>query len=259
MIFGEPGRTDFDINFWLFGFHVRVHPAFFILPILLGRGLIPSDVNTGVGWLILIFVFFVSILVHELGHALAFRYYGIHSRIVLHWMGGVAIPESSGNVWAPRAARSLTPNQQIVVSLAGPIAGLLLAIAMMGMVLAVGGKVIIAPGMLPIPIPILEGTILGQSAVVEMIFFSGIILNVVLNVFNLIPIYPLDGGHIARNIMIQFDPREGLRNSIILSMVVAILVAVVAFRYGDKFLGFFFGYMAWLNYQMLQPYRGPRW
>ena len=35
---------------------------------------------------------FVSIGIHELGHALAFRRYGIESRIVLYFMGGMAIP-----------------------------------------------------------------------------------------------------------------------------------------------------------------------
>ena len=102
MFLSEPGRTSYDLEFSCFGFPVRVHPAFFIMPLLLGRGLITPEVNTGVGLVLVTAIFFVSILVHELGHALAFRYYGLPSRIVLYWMGGLAIPDS-GNVWGSKS------------------------------------------------------------------------------------------------------------------------------------------------------------
>mgnify|MGYP000965581192 FL=1 len=94
MFLSEPGRTGYDLNFSCFGFPVRVHPAFFIMPLLLGNGLITPAVNQGVGLLVVTGIFFVSILIHEIGHAVAFRYFGIPSRIVLYWMGGLAIPES---------------------------------------------------------------------------------------------------------------------------------------------------------------------
>ena len=100
MILGEPRPTRFDLNFSLMGFPVRVHPAFFILPLLLGAGFTglayQIGLNAGVILLVLAVVFFVSILVHELGHALAFRYYGYPCRIMLYWMGGLAIPDSGG-------------------------------------------------------------------------------------------------------------------------------------------------------------------
>jgi len=123
VILSEPGRTEFDLNFSFLGFDVRVHPGFFIISVLFGRGLVSGpDINTGVGVLMGVGIFFVSILVHELGHSLAFRHYGLHSRIVLHWMGGLAIPETG---FGQRQA-SMNNYQRIVVSLAGPIAGLLL-------------------------------------------------------------------------------------------------------------------------------------
>ena len=96
MLLSEPGRTDYDINFEMFGIPVRVHPAFFILPVLLGRGMIDSEMNVGVGMLLVAALFFVSILIHELGHVFAYRYFGQAGRIVLYWMGGIAmrIPET---------------------------------------------------------------------------------------------------------------------------------------------------------------------
>ena len=84
-------------------------------------------------------------------------------------------------------------------------------------------------------------------------------LNLFLNILNLAPIYPLDGGQIARQVMVKLDAYNGVRNSIVLSLGSAILIALVSLSAGDRFLAFFFGFMAWTNYQMLQQYNGPRW
>ncbi len=259
MLLSEPGKTDYDLNFNLFGFNVRTHPSFFIMPILIGRNLIDPGVNTGVGWLLLIAIFYVSILVHELGHAFAFRKFGIHSRIVLYWMGGLAIPDS-GNAWSSQSSRGLTPNQQITVSLAGPIFGFLLAGLLIGIVYSIGGFIVNVGEWIPVPLPNLLDTSIGGNASLRMIFTVGILINVFLNILNLVPIFPLDGGQATRQVMLQIDSHSGLRNSIILSMATAILIAVFSLQTGDQFLAFFFGFMAYSNYQSLQQYgSGPRW
>ena len=258
MFLSEPGQTAYDINFSFLGFPVRVHPAFFILPLLLGRGWV-GEMNMGIGLVLIAFVFFVSVLIHEVGHAVAFRYYGIPSRIVLYWMGGLAIPGGSGgnwgNSWSNRRSDPLRPNQQIVISLAGPIFGLLLAAALVGLVYLVGGHVVLWG---PIPYPRLAGTILASSAPLILLVTFGIVLNVFLNLINLVPIYPLDGGQVARQIMIQMDPHDGARNSIYLSIAVSILMALFCLTYlQDRFLAFFMGFMAWSNYQTLQRFTRP--
>ena len=260
MLLNEPGRTDYDFTFSIFGFEVRTHPAFFIMPILLGRGLIPPDVNTGVGWLLLIAIFFVSVLIHELGHAFAFRYFGVPSRIVLYWMGGLAIPDSGGNVWNRHQGRSLHPNEQIIVSLAGPVAGLILGAIICGLVYAIGGTLFVPRGfIIPVPVPDLQETAFAQHGVVWMVLESGILLNILLNLLNLIPIYPLDGGQIARQIMIQMDPWNGLKNSLFLSIAACLIMIVLGLKYDHHFLAIFFGMMAWSNYQSLQGYGGSPW
>ena len=260
MFLSEPGRTGYDLNFSCFGFPVRVHPAFFIMPLLLGNGLITPAVNQGVGLLVVTGIFFVSILIHEIGHAVAFRYFGIPSRIVLYWMGGLAIPESS-RAWGNRSNGALSQNQQIIVSFAGPAFGLALAVVFYGLVYLLGGKVVLLnEGFLPFFIPAFpEGSKYAGSGIVFMICFGGIMLNLFLNILNLAPIYPLDGGQIARQFMVKIDAYNGIRNSIILSLGCAILIAVFSLSSGDRFLAFFFGFMAWTNYQMLQQYNGPRW
>lgn len=260
MFLSEPGRTGYDLNFSCFGFPVRVHPAFFVLPLLLGNGLITPAVNQGVGLLVVTGIFFVSILIHELGHAVAFRYFGIPSRIVLYWMGGLAIPESS-RAWGNRPTGALNPNQQIVISFAGPAFGLALAAVFYGLVYLLGGSVTFRNESFP---PLLEPFFSKESkyagyGIVFMICYGGIMLNLFLNILNLAPIYPLDGGQIARQVMVKLDAYNGVRNSIVLSLGSAILIALVSLSAGDRFLAFFFGFMAWTNYQMLQQYNGPRW
>ena len=93
--------------------------------------------------LIFAIVVFVSILVHELGHALAFRRYGTASRIVLYHFGGLAIPEESPwgeSQW--RLSDDRPERNEIVISLAGPVAGFLLAAVVIGAVRLAGHKLL---------------------------------------------------------------------------------------------------------------------
>jgi len=91
-----------------------------------------------------------------------------------------------------------------------------------------------------------------------VLLWGGILLNIFLNLLNLVPIYPLDGGQVARQLMVQMDPQDGPRNSIYLSIAVAVLLALFCFiKLEDQFLGIFMGFMAWSNYQTLQRFSRP--
>ena len=260
MFLNEPARTDYDFSFSILGFDVRVSPWFFVLPVLFAKNMTPADVNMGVGILLTIVIFFISILVHELGHALAFRRFGMPSYIVLYWMGGLAIP-GAGGLWGGRPSRSLRSNEQIIVSVAGPVAGFLLAAVLVAFVYLIGGKVGFFRmfDLIPVPYPILKDTALAGVAPARMIISSGIILNIFLNLLNLMPVYPLDGGQIAREYFMQSDPRNGFRNSVILSVGVSVLIAVFAFTNKETFMAIFFGFMAWNNYQLLNSFNRPGW
>jgi hypothetical protein len=119
-VFQELPPTRYDLRFSLAGIPVRVHPLFWLIAVFFG---ISGDLIMLPIWVLVVFV---AILVHELGHALAFRRYGQRSQIVLHFAGGLTIPEpvSWGSGYA---SVGLTANQQIFISLAGPGAGFLLA------------------------------------------------------------------------------------------------------------------------------------
>ena len=84
---------------------------------------------------------FSGVLVHELGHALAFRRYGVSPRIALTMMGGYAT-ENQFDIWnLPGASygRKRSPKEQIIISAAGPFAGFVLAGVVIGLVFLLGG------------------------------------------------------------------------------------------------------------------------
>ncbi len=126
-LFQVPPPTRFDLRFSIAGIPVRVHPLFWVIALLFG-----SSSNSIIDLLTWIVAIFVCILIHELGHAFAMRRYGQGSQIILHFSGGLTVPESIS--WGGGyASIALTANQQIFISLAGPFAGFLFA----GLVLAV--------------------------------------------------------------------------------------------------------------------------
>ncbi|MEM7783528.1 MAG: site-2 protease family protein [Planctomycetota bacterium] len=260
MLLQEPGRTDFDLNFSFLGFAVRVSPFFFVWPVLFSRNMTPDGVNPGIGILLVVLVFFVSILLHEVGHGLAFRKFGIPSYLVLYWMGGLAVP-GTGNVWGRQGYRPLNSNQQIIVSLAGPAANLLIVIVAVLFAKGIGGTIFISYlwNVIPMPIPELQNTALAGSDTARMLLISLIFLNIFWAVFNLLPVYPLDGGQVARAFLVKMDSHNGLRNSLILSVGTGAIVAVFSFLGREVFVALLFGYLAWMSYQQLNSFQSPRW
>jgi len=251
MFLAEPNRTPYDLNFELFGIPVRVHPLFFLLPVLLAGGALSSaSMNVGVGLIVVCSVFFVSILVHELGHSFAFRYYGISSHITLYWLGGLAVPDGTG--WGRSSRSAGSPMSQIVISLAGPFAGFALAGVFAGIALALGANISFhLEGIFPSPrLGLPEGEINDRAALWTFLGI-GLWINVFWNVLNLMPINPLDGGQVARQIFVMNDPWNGIRNATILSIVVAGLIAAWGLSRGDHFMGIMFGMLAFSNYQTL--------
>src|SRR5215208_4108329 len=131
LLFQPPPPTRYDLRFSVAGIPVRVHPLFWLIAVLLGSS---GDVLLLPIWVLVIFV---SILIHELGHAFAFRRYGQHSQVVLHFAGGLTIPEPV--YWGSGYANvGLTPNQQIFISLAGPGAGFVFAALIIAIVILTG-------------------------------------------------------------------------------------------------------------------------
>jgi len=155
------------------GTAVRVHLTFLLLvawiAIMEWRQGTPQDAARGV---LFILVLFTCVVLHEFGHILAARRYGIRTPdVTLLPIGGVASLERMPE----------KPSQEIIVSLAGPavnavIAFVIFALQLDTSVLSVGA---------------IQGSFLAQIAVA----------NLVLLVFNLIPAFPMDGGRILRGVL----------------------------------------------------------
>jgi stage IV sporulation protein FB len=258
VLLGEPRPTQYDIHFNLFGFPVRIHPAFFLLPVFLTLGV--GDLALT---LIFLAIFFVSILVHEMGHSLVMAYFGVPSKIVLYMMGGLAIPDT--NPWQVSSRSSFSPGQQIMVSFAGPFAGFLLAAVLCIVTVAVGGSIQVSThGIIPIIMPdFLNSSIVDNRYLMNLLFYS-ILINVYLNLINLLPVYPLDGGQIARELFVMGDQWNGIRNSLILSLVTGAAVALIMITGSELLFGLMFAMLAYNSWLSLQSYGsggfgGGRW
>ena len=258
MLLNEPTKTPYDFTFNLFGFPIRVHPGFFLLPIVFGAGSAGQVENPGILVLIFIMVFFISILIHELGHSFALKIFGVPSRIVLYWFGGLAIHDTG---WG--AQSRLSNNQQIIVSLAGPGAGFALAAVFVGVVIALGGDLVFRwNGIFPMLMGDLSETPVSGNLSLIMFLNIGLFCNIVWNVLNLAPVLPLDGGQVCREVCLKADYQNGLKTALIVSTVAAALIAFAGFANRDSFIGIFFAVMGISSYMTLQQMSfrgGGRW
>jgi len=206
--------------FEIFGFPVKVDLSFFVVAAFLGM----ND-NVAV-WLIWIAVVFVSVLVHELGHALAGRKYGLSPAIRLTMTGGLTS-------WS--GGRRLDPRESIFVSFAGPAMGF-----------AAGFLVLALSTNVPLDSPYL------RVAVRDLLW-----VNFGWGIINLIPVLPLDGGNIVRSGIHLVRGRPDEITPLRVSVFVAVGGAFLALANGLLFAAILAGFLAFQNYQMLSA-RGGR-
>jgi stage IV sporulation protein FB len=244
-MFQPPPPTRFDLNFSIFGFSVRVHPFFWVIGILFGASL--GSLERITIWVI---VLFVSILIHELGHSLMMRKYGVSSYIVLYHMGGGAVPTSARRM-------NLGWLEQIAISLAGPFAGFLFAGVVVAIVKLSGGFVLInwLFGFIPIPSAIMfNAPDLVNEAIRNIMWISTF-----WGLINLLPVFPLDGGRVSQQIFVRVNPWNGFRNALWLSVVTGAILAVASIAVlNSTYMAFLFGILALQSYQMIRGGVGPR-
>lgn len=240
LLFQAPPPTRFDLNFSLFGFPVRVHPLFWLIAILFG-----SSSNSPIEILLWVFAMFISILIHELGHAFAMRYYGEGAHIVLHGMGGLAISDKN---YFDGGRNS---NQQIIISLAGPAAGFLFALVITILVKLTGGFIEIRGLFNLLPFPYAQyfnGNTLINSLVLDLLW-----INIFWGYINLLPVYPLDGGQVSRHVFLKLEPWNGVQTSLWVSVITGVVIALASFIFlRSIYTAFLFGMLAFQSYQMLQ-------
>jgi Zn-dependent protease len=226
--------TPYDIKFRLCGFQTTIQPFFWIIAALFASSSLGSISNMQI-WILhmltLMLAILISILVHELGHALTFRYvFSVPTVIVVHGFGGATIPLRHHQ----RQYHFFGTVKESFLAFSGPLAGFLLAALLLGFLYCVpdGERPFIADLFL-------------------LLLRAAAWISIVWGIFNLLPVYPMDGGHISREIFSFFFPRSGVKYSLLLSMFLASLLAVLSFRFGQLFIVFLFGYFAYQNYQEL--------
>jgi Zn-dependent protease len=173
----------------VFGIRISVDAGWFLTLFLVILWLSPSFRRTlnssdGVAYLTTVvsaLLFFGSLVVHELGHAVVARRNGIEVRNIQLFLFG-------GLTQMSRDAR--TPGEEFRIAAAGPAATLLMVLVFLGVDLAIVGPhrlwdaIQLAPNISITPV------LLGLSWL--------FLMNVVVLLFNLVPAFPLDGGRIAR-------------------------------------------------------------
>lgn len=184
---GGEGGSPWSIRIGaLAGIPIRIHLTFFLL--LLWFGNVSAGQGEGfLGGVVFMLLLFGCVVLHELGHALAARRWGVATReIVLYPFGGVA-----------RIDRMPSGKAELVIALAGPAVNLVLA-AMLGAVLfALRAH---APGS--------AEELIADAPVLWQLLWS----NLVLFGFNLLPAFPMDGGRVLRALLaFRFGWLKGTR------------------------------------------------
>ncbi len=194
-MFAESQPTPYDLKFRILGFPVRVHPLFWLGTLLLG----PKDFDGPLGLLpmgIWIVAVFVSILLHEVGHALAYRRYGCPARISLVIFGGLAASD-----YRPRGHW-----RNIFVFLAGPAVNLLIfAVFWVSQALTDWAS---------------------TSLVALLTYFIFVQINLFWAILNLLPVWPLDGGQVCREVCQMMKLRRPIERSLMISIGVSLLFIV---------------------------------
>jgi Zn-dependent protease len=238
MFLGEPAPSPADLHFRLFGIPVRVSPWFWIVSLLLGMGgRGPAEPVSTLMW---VGVVFVSILVHELGHAFTQRYFGGHPWITLYSFGGLASCNDCDR----------SPRSQILILLAGPGAGFALAAVIVAVLAALGRFEGFVLDWIPVRIAFDPETYRLNMLIVYLL-----VVNILWGLINLLPVYPLDGGQIARELFTLGNPRAGIIRSLQLSVATAAVVAVYALSQQQVWTCVMFAFLAYGSYKALQGYR----
>jgi stage IV sporulation protein FB len=203
-------------HFKIAGIPVRVEPVFFVIMALFGLQLAEERVGLVFLW---IGVAFVSILVHELGHGLTLKAFGVPSEITLQGMGGVTVHR-----------RRLSRTRNVMVSVAGSFAALIV---------------------LWFPMRTVNGSewILHQSYWVRNGVLFAAYVNFWWSVANLLPIRPLDGGNVVTELF-------GVRAARRISLVAAAAGGLFAITHDQPYAGFFALFLALGSYQEIAAEKG---
>lgn len=195
------------------GFPVRVDPTAILLLVVFG-----ASAPTPLYAAMVIVTLILAVLLHELGHALVVRRLGGHPEITLYGLGGL----TSYHLHP-------THGQQFIISVVGPAVNFVLAA--------------LAYGLLRVVPPTL-----GQLLVFLDVFWW---YNLILGVFNLLPIVPLDGGQAMRALLRRWIPRKADLVAAWISVLLAVPIAAYGLASRSMLLLVISALLVWRNAQAI--------
>lgn len=187
-----------------FGIPVRIHFTFPLILIVFGaQGWMDGGWLEAVRAVLLTLSVFVCVVLHEFGHSLQVRRYGIRVRdVVLLPIGGMARADRIPEV----------PRQEIAVAIAGPLVNFVLA----AIILAV--------------LVVLDRPLNQEPDYLTSLFA----INIVLGTFNLVPAYPMDGGRILRGLLaIKLPYLRATRFATVVGQLIALIFVVIGFMFHE--------------------------
>lgn len=220
----------------LFGIRIRLHLFFIIGALVI---IFRDGAGMGVG-AAMVGILFLIVLLHEFGHCAGARYVGGHAEEILMWpLGGLA------SVSVPHNAKA-----NLITAVAGPMVNVVICAVLSVILVLLTGRLSSVPWNPFNPSGVAVGTPV-QYWMANVFYISYILL-----LFNLAPVFPMDGGRVFQCLM---WPSRGYHNSTKLAtgvgMVGAIGFGVLGIITQNMILLFIaiFGYMTcWQQRQMLK-------
>lgn len=205
------------MTFKLFNIPVYIHPSFWIFLLFFADVLRQPNFDS----LILAGIFFVSLLVHEMGHALTARFFGAKPAVILEAFGGYAQYNNYG----------ISPKRQFLITLNGPLFESLLIL---------------------VSYYFLMSGIFDKSYYATLTLYLMMKVNIIWVLLNLIPIKPLDGGNLLRYILLDKFGYRSERITNIIGLVIACIAIPYLFLIGLYFFSVLLCIFAFRNYQELK-------
>ena len=193
--------------FRVFGIQLAVHASFLLLLAYYGYvGWVEGGAIGLIWWMSLIVLFFVCVILHELGHSLTARRFGVNvPRILLLPIGGMAEFDH-----IPRQ-----PAHELLITAAGPAVNFVLA----AILFAASWR-----GLLPAK----EIPLYSVASILDELW----LWNLVMGIFNLLPVFPMDGGRVLRAVLaFKLPYLRATWWAALVSKILAPTLACVAFFY----------------------------
>ncbi|MEE9193221.1 MAG: site-2 protease family protein [Thermodesulfobacteriota bacterium] len=197
------------------GIDLKIHATFaiIILWVIYNHAIAGDGLRTTVESLIFVLIIFTCVILHEFGHALTAKKYGIKTLdIILLPIGGVArlerMPED--------------PKQELWVALAGPAVNVAIALIIFVILFLTGT-----------PVHVNYIDILSNSFMANLMA-----LNIILVVFNMLPAFPMDGGRVLRALLaLRMEYAKSTKIASKIGKAMAILFGIIGL-FSNPFLVF---------------------